>query len=191
LLLSSAAGLVLLHVVRSDLSPVGDRLSEYANGSYGSVMTAAFWALGLGMAALGLGMLVAGGPRGWPRVVPFAVIAAGVGMVVSGVYPTDPVGAPTTAESIHSVASGSASVVLIGAAVTWSVLRWGRRPRPALGVTGVLACSALGLGAASPILHDTAWTGLSQRLLWLTLLAWLLLTAWQLDVHPAAQAAAL
>jgi hypothetical protein len=80
---------------------------------------------------------------------------------------------------------------LIGAALTWSVLRWGRRPRPALGVAGVLAWSALGLGAVSPILHDTAWTGLSQRLLWLTLLAWLLLTAWQLDVHPAARAPAL
>ncbi len=36
------------------------------------------------------------------------------------------------------------------------------------------------LGALSPLLHHSSWTGMSQRLLWLALLAWLLVTAWQL-----------
>ena len=118
-------------MVRTDLSPVGDRLSEYANGTHGSFMALAFYALGSGLVALGLGMLVSGEVAGWARLVPIAVVLAGAGMVLSGVYPTDPTGAPTRAEQIHSVASGSASLALIGAAMAWSVLRWGRRPRPA------------------------------------------------------------
>ena len=69
-------------------------------------------------------------------MVPLAVITAGVGMVVSGLYPTDPVGAPTTTENIHSVASGSASVVFIGAAVTTFLLRCRVGPGAAIGPAG-------------------------------------------------------
>ena len=179
LLLTSAAGLVVLHVLRADLSPVSDRLSEYANGSYGVVMTLSFFLLGAGLLVLGLAVWAARPATGWSRVVPLAVIAAGCGMVVSGVYPTDPAGAPTTTERVHSLASGSATLALIGAAVSYSLL--GRlRPRRAIGPAGLLAGAALALGAVSPVLHGTVWTGLSQRLLWLTLMGWLLVTAWQL-----------
>jgi Protein of unknown function (DUF998) len=174
----------LLHVVRPELSPVSHRLSEYANGAYGSLMTASFLTLGTGMVALGLGLRVARTTSGWFHLVPVAVIAAGLGMVVSGLFPTDPAGVPTTSERVHSLASGAASLALIGAALL-SIL--GARSRPhrlATDWTGALAIAALTLGAVSPVLHDTAWTGLSQRLLWLTLLAWLLLTAWQLSDDP-------
>ena len=89
-------------------------------------------------------------------------------------------GAPTTTKRVHSLVSGSASVTLIAAAVASSFLSSRRRPRPAVGPAGVLACVALALGAVSPVRHQTVWTGLSQRLLWLTLMVWLLVTAWQL-----------
>jgi hypothetical protein len=168
---------------------VSDRLSEYANGSYGAVMTVSFFTLGAGMVVLGLGMHLAGMSHGWSRVVPLALIAAGGGMVVSGLFPTDPVGAPTTTERVHSLASGSATVATIGAAVVASLLSPAGRPRRAIGPTGVLACAAIGLGAVSPVLHETDWTGLSQRLLWLTLMGWLLVTAWQLAPQPSARAA--
>jgi Protein of unknown function (DUF998) len=181
--------LALLHIVRTDLSPVSDRLSEYANGSYGAVMTISFFILGAGMIVLGLAMHLAGMSHGWSRVVPLALIAASCGMVVSGLFPTDPVGAPTTTERVHSLASGSATVATIGAAVIASLLSPAGRPRRAIGPTGLLAWAAIGLGAVSPVLHETEWTGLSQRLLWLTLMGWLLLTAWQLAPQPSAQAA--
>ena len=44
----------------------------------------------------------------------------------------------------------------------------------------MLAAAAAVLGALSPALHRSSWTGISQRLLWLTLLTWLLVTAWRL-----------
>jgi Protein of unknown function (DUF998) len=174
----------LLHVVRPELSPVSHRLSEYANGAYGSMMTASFLTLGAGMVALGLGLRVVRATSGWFHLVPAAVIAAGCGMVVSGLFPTDPAGFPTTSERVHSLASGAASMVLIGAALLSTLGARSRRRRLATDWTGALAVAALMLGAVSPVLHDTAWTGLSQRLLWLTLLAWLLLTAWQLTADP-------
>jgi di/tricarboxylate transporter len=189
LLLSSAAGLALLHSVRADLSPASHRLSEYANGSYGVIMTVSFFTLGAGMVVLGLAMRLAGTTHGRSRMVRLAVMAAGCGMVVSGLYPTDPAGAPTTTERVHSLASGSATLALIGAAAVSSLRLFPRRPRRAIGPAGVLACAAVGLGALSPVLHETDWTGLSQRLLWLTLMGWLLVTAWQLAPQPSADAA--
>ena len=39
-------------------------------------------------------------------------------------------------------------------------------------MAGVLAIAAVALGAASPVLHRTSWTGASQRALWAVLLAW-------------------
>ena len=190
LLLSSVAGLVLLHLLRTDLSPVRDRLSEYANGSYGAVMTVSFLVLGAGLLVLGSAMWVASAAAGWSRVVPLTVIVAGCGMVVSGLYPTDPAGAPTTTERVHSLASGSATLALIGAAVVTSLLRPALRPRRMIGPAGVLAGAALVFGAVSPVLHETAWTGLSQRLLWLTLMGWLLVTARQLAEHQGTTAPA-
>jgi hypothetical protein len=180
LLLSSAAGIALLHVVRADLNPVHHRLSEYANGAYGSVMTASFFALGAGMVVLGLAMRQTASSGRWSHVVRLALVVAGFGMVLSGVYPTDPGGAPTTNERVHSLASGAASVALIGAVALAALVPWSRVPRRATGAGGLLAFIVLILGVASPILHDTDWTGLSQRLLWAALMAWLLVNAWKL-----------
>ncbi len=175
---------VALHVLPNSLGPVGDRLSEYANGDFGWLMTVAFVTLGLGMVALALGLhsVSGSGPRAW--LIPAAIGVAGVGMIVAGVYPTDPVGAETAAEVIHSRASGLASLLLIGAVYASSVQRGPGRLRPERGPAGALAVASVALGCVSPILHDTTWTGLSQRLLWATLMVWLLLTAWRLGRLP-------
>ena len=47
---------VALHLLPNSLGPVGARLSEYANGEFGWLMTVAFVTLGLGMVALALGL---------------------------------------------------------------------------------------------------------------------------------------
>jgi hypothetical protein len=44
----------------------------------------------------------------------------------------------------------------------------------------VLTVLAVAFGAVSPVLHRTRWSGLSQRLLWLTLVVWAILAAYQL-----------
>ena len=169
------ACIVVLHALRSDLDVVGDRLSEYANGRYGALMASAFFAVGGAMACLGAAMVVSGAASGWWRLDPAALAIGGLGMVISGIYQTDPTGSGTQ-EDIHSLASGSASLALIGAAIAWSVVGPGRHVVPAR----VLAIVALALGAVSPALHHSDWTGLGQRLLWATLLGWLFVSTVQL-----------
>jgi hypothetical protein len=45
-----------------------------------------------------------------------------------------------------------------------------------------LTWAGVGLLPLSVLLHDTAWTGLGQRMLWLVLVSWLLLTSWTVGV---------
>jgi len=164
------ACVVALHVLRPDLTPAGHRLSEYAIGSYGAMMTVAFVSIGAGLLALASPLARAGGRCS--RVVPAAVFAAGTGMVVAGIYRTDPSHSGVTADAVHSRASAFATLALIGAALAWSVVRARRWD-----ITTSLALLAAVLGAVSPFLHRSQWTGLSQRMLWLTLLAWLIVIA--------------
>jgi len=176
LLGAGLACVVALHVLRPDLAPAGHRLSEYAIGSYGTVMTVAFVSIGAGLLALASPLARAGGRCS--RLVPAAVVAAGAGMVVAGMYRTDPSRSGVTADAVHSRASAFATLALIGAALAWSVVRARRWD-----ITTSLAVLAAVLGAASPFLHRSRWTGLSQRMLWLTLLAWLIMTAWRLPLR--------
>jgi Protein of unknown function (DUF998) len=178
MLLASTVLVVAVHLV-SDLDPTSRRLSEYVNGPAGYLMTAAFLALGLGLIALGLAMARTGGGMR-SAVVSIAVAAAGVSVMVAGVFQTEP-GATTTSEIVHSRASGGATLVLIGAALVWS-FRPGAEAR-----FRVLAVATAALGVMSALLHGTAATGFSQRLLWLALLGWLLLAALRLE-HPVSSA---
>jgi hypothetical protein len=171
------ACVIALHVLRADLGFAGHRISEYANGPYGYVMTAAFVSIGIGMLALGAAMAQQGGRRS--MVVAAAIAAAGIGMVVAGIWRTDPDRVGVTEDAIHSRASAGATLVLIVAALAWSAVpRW-RRPGRGIDLAAGLAVVAAVFGAVSPALHRSSWTGVSQRLLWLSLLAWLILTAWQ------------
>jgi len=183
LLGAAAAGIAALHLLRSDLQPAGHRLSEYANGPYGYVMAAVFVTIGVALLAMGLALLRSPGGWRWSWAVAVMVTASGVGMVVSAIYSTEPDGpdgAASSSEVIHSRASALATLGLIAAAIAWSVVRTRTEPRVRPDVARALAITAAVAGGASPLLHRSAWTGVSQRLLWLTLLAWLIVTAWTL-----------
>lgn len=168
--------LVVLHLVRADLPPASHRLSEYAIGPHGWMMNTAFVALGFALATLGLA-LVRERPRGITWIIPATTLAAGVGMIVSGVFET---GGPSSSDAIHSLASISATVAVVGIALVHSIpaaRRWSDVP---LGRVGIgLALTAAVLAAIAPVLHDTRWTGLGQRLLWIVLIAWLLRALWK------------
>lgn len=171
-ILGAVALVTLLHVV-SDLDPVERRLSEYATGRYGAAMTSAFLLVGVGLGALGLlfartGDLVAG----------IALIVAGVGMAASGLFPTDP-GADTSAEAVHSNASALATMLVVGASVWWSF-----RDRRAGPTARALAGTGLVLVIASFLLHESSISGLSQRVLWATILAWAVVASFGAAVEP-------
>ncbi|MPZ72360.1 MAG: DUF998 domain-containing protein [Nitriliruptorales bacterium] len=179
----AASSVAALHVVRPDLAPVSRRLSEYANGPYSDLMLIAFTATGFGLLLLGRTVRREAAP--WSTAASSLLIGAGLGMAVSGAFKTDPAGLGTRAEVVHSAASGLATFAIITAAGLRSVTPFLNRSGARRDVTaGALGMVSIGLGALSRPLHHTPWTGLSQRLLWLALMAWLLRTAWTVEALP-------
>jgi hypothetical protein len=174
-LVVAIASVTALHLLRPDLAPASSRLSEYANGPFSPLMAVAFAGLGVGLIAIG-GAIHRDGTRTarlW--AVSTLLVAAGTGMLISGVFRSDPDGVGTRAELVHSAASGLATSATVAAAAVHSLpylrpsSRWQVDALAAwLAMTGVV------LAAGSPLLHDTPWTGISQRVLWGVLLAWVL-----------------
>ncbi|HSK89907.1 MAG TPA: DUF998 domain-containing protein [Euzebyales bacterium] len=172
-------GVAALHATRRDLDPMQHVLSEYANGPLGVVMTAVFYAAGVGCAALGWRLRTAVSWRGVTAAVPALLVAAGVGMVVAGLFEVGlPTAPETRAETVHSLASIGAFVALITA---MALFAWacGHDPdwagfRP---VATALASVAVITAVISPLADRTPWTGTAQRVLAGAVVLWLLLTA--------------
>jgi hypothetical protein len=112
--------------------------------------------------------------------IPALSFLAGVGSFVSGIFRTN---VSDTGEFVHSRASAMATLALVVLCLAYSIRAALHKPDAAPDTRGTtLAQTAATLAAISPLLLDTRWTGLSQRLLWIALLAWLLRTAWH---HPS------
>jgi len=174
--LCSVVCVAMLHIVRTDLSPLSTRLSEYANGRFGWLMATAFVTLACGIAALGLGLWDGRGRdrRAW--IILSAALLAAASTMLSGIFRT---GASDISETIHSRASAVAVMSIVALALVHSAPfkrdKSGEAPDP---VGAGLALTAAVLVVISPVLHHTRWTGLSQRLLWIAVTVWLLRTAW-------------
>ncbi|HEX6256005.1 MAG TPA: DUF998 domain-containing protein, partial [Euzebyales bacterium] len=114
LAVACVGGVVVLHLRRPDLDPLRHVLSEYANGPFGVVMTAVFYAVGVACMALGWRLRTALRWHAVTAAMPALLIAAGVGMVLAGAFEVGLPGAPDSVdETIHSLASIGAFVTLV------------------------------------------------------------------------------
>jgi hypothetical protein len=164
------------HVVRHDLSPVSNRLSEHAVGAAAPLMVAAFLALAIGLAAVGVAVGRSHTRLAWPRTTAALLVGAGFAMAATALFPTS--SADTATEVRHSVASGAATAAVLAAAGLQATSLVGpHRGRTPDRTAAVLGLVALLPGAASPILHESPRTGLGQRVLWTALVIWLLRVA--------------
>ena len=68
-LVAAPALVATLHVVSPDLEPRSSRLSQYANGPHGYLMTLAFLAVGIGMVLLAAALHDAARAQARPRGV--------------------------------------------------------------------------------------------------------------------------
>ena len=203
--LGAALGVLLLHPLRPDYDPARRYLSEFAVGPFAPLMVLVFLALGVALLALGAALAGAAGGRSVPGIPGALTLLgagllgiSGVGMVVTGLFPTDlslPGTAPTRTGAIHNRAAGvafqsalAAMVVLgfgLGLDARWRPRRRWLLPAAALTATAVLAFAALYAAAL------WGWPGWPQRTLLAAILAWLYLTAGRLRTGPAdAQASA-
>jgi hypothetical membrane protein len=170
---------VALHFLRPDYDPVSRFVSEYAVGSYGFLMTSAFFGLSLGSLALVIG-LYQGVPRSGRSWIGLVLLGIwGVGILIAGIFPTDLRGAPETLSgNIHDRASVLSFFSLITATIllSWR-LKHDERWRPFHRSALILALLILATFIGFFLTVDTELVGLSQRIFIVTFLIWLLLTA--------------
>ena len=168
-----------LHLLRDEIHPVRQVMSEYANGSHGIVMTFVFYAFGVSALALGYRLSRTRERRRSMRAVPWLLGLGGISLIAAGVFEVErPLVPDTIEEVIHSNATIVAFVLVIAAMV---VLSYAARSEPrwrsfrwiSLALTIVAALAAMG----GPLTADTGWSGAVQRVLGFSVLSWLLLTA--------------
>ena len=120
------AGIMVLHAVRSDIDPLRDVMSHYANGSRGPVMSVVFYAFGAAALALAFRLRTAIDHHGVLSVFPVLLALAGLSLIAAGVFEVDrPLAPQTMQETIHSNAAVAAFIMLIvaDAAVLGRLLR--------------------------------------------------------------------
>jgi len=80
--------LLLLHLLRPDISPATSEISDYAFGPYGWVMTTVFIVWGIGLLALSLGLLRSG-PRSVAAWIGSGLLSiAFVGGLIAAIFPS-------------------------------------------------------------------------------------------------------
>src|SRR5258705_1928775 len=85
----SALGLLLMHVLRPDYTPVDHMISDYAVGRYGWVMTTVFLAMSVGCLTMLLGMYRSGPTSLVARLGTLLLGVASIGLLVTAIFPTD------------------------------------------------------------------------------------------------------
>jgi hypothetical membrane protein len=189
-----AATALLLPIV-SEYSLTADYISELAIGRYGYLQTAAFFAAGLGTLSLAVGVREA--TRGsWGSGLGSALVGLyGVGLILAGIFPTDkidPAGRvvlPTSAGTVHMVASALAFVLVIaGMFVLSRTFKRDARWQPIWPWSLVLALATLiGVIVAAP--SEGPWVGLIQRSYIGTIILWQVFVAfWLRSIAKSASA---
>lgn len=170
---------VALHFLRPDYNPIRRLVSEYAVGPYAFLMTSAFFGLTLGSLALIIG-LFQDLSRTWRSRIGlffFGIWAAGI--LIAGIFPIgDKIVLNTSSGHIHYLASVSSffSLVFATLLLSWHFNqdeKWSSFHRPALILSVLMLLALIGFFLSA----NTAYSGLSQRILIVIFLTWLLLTA--------------
>jgi hypothetical membrane protein len=179
LTLTCFGAVMLLHVLRGDIDPLRQVMSEYANGSHGPVMTVVFYAFGISSLALAFRLRRAFDSGRAARPIPLLLALAGVGLILAGVFEVErPLVPDTVEELIHSDASVVAFVLLITSMFLLSLAcrtdpRWWSFRWTSLTIAVVASVAAM----ATPFSEGTGLSGGVQRLLSVSVLLWLVLTA--------------
>jgi hypothetical protein len=177
--------LLALHVLRTDLNPVADFVSEYAVGDSGALMVIALLAMGLASLALiaGLRAALPGHARSRAGMILIGVWAAGTPVLAAFPIGVDET-IDTTADVIHRLTALIAFLaVSIGALLVSRSFRrdaaWRTLARP-----GIVLSAALLVGYVATFggyAVDSGFEGMSQRLFLAVLVAWMGMAIWRIQ----------
>jgi Protein of unknown function (DUF998) len=178
-----AVALVALHLLRPDLAPASNFISDYAVGPFGWIMTTWFIAGACYMVLLAVGLARSGLKSAPVRIAMFLMIVAAAGLLTSAIFPVDPPGAPSTRTGdIHDY-SFLANVISIVLMAVLLPLGLGGHPgwrtfRPLAWVLTGLFALAFAIQFAT--LHKGMPYGLANRFFVAVFFAWALATAMRL-----------
>ncbi len=183
------AAVVSLHFLMPQYDPRTRYVSEYAVGPYGYLMTAAFFAWGMGSMALALGIRGALRPSRASQAGFVLLWIATVGVFVAGIFTADLTGDPvTTRGTIHGLASVVLFLSIIPAIFLLSIgfrrdPRWQTFGSLSLGLGFVVLGTFFLFGGPGGIVE----IGTGQRIFIGALFVWLLVAAvWlrRVAAHP-------
>jgi hypothetical protein len=175
---------VMLHPLRPDLNPITRAVSNYAAGSFGFLMTSAFFMLALSEFALawGFARCLAPGRRAMAGIA--LVNLAGIGLLVTGLFQSD-VNVPRPPASASAVVHWSgAGVSFLSLMIAIFLLsgcfkrdaRWQSIYRLSFVWLAVIVLALAAYGALS--IFD--WTGIGERIYIAVCIFWLLLVSLRL-----------
>ena len=176
-------GVVLMHLLRSDVDVFSHRISDYAVGPWGGLMTAAFAGASLGclMLALGFARSCSGSVSGWLCAAMFGV--ASVGLAVTAVYPTDMPGSPTTTSgNIHKISFfvNVASIVLAALLTAFVALRDARWREHRVLAALLALVLVIAMVVQFRALYQGIAHGIANRFVIGIMMIWLVVTAFRL-----------
>jgi hypothetical protein len=173
--------IVVLHLLRPELSPISQPTSEYAVGRYGFLMTSAFFSMSLASFALIVGLLQGVPPRARSRIGLGLLGLWGVGVLIAMSFPIDPEGAPQTVSgTIHRIngpltfLSLTAGTILVSRGFSQDE-RWRPFHRTALILS--LLMLAVYVVTFLNIATGSGFAGLCQRLFLAAFVTWVVLVA--------------
>jgi len=179
------AAIALLLPLVSEYSLTADHISELAIGRYGYLQIVAFFAAGFGTLALAWAVREATNGSWGSRLGSALVGLYGVGMFLTGIFPTDEVdlagrvvGSPTIAGTAHGVVSllgfllGLAGVFVLSRTFKRDA-RWRAVWPWSLALAFVMLVGFIVLAQSA----GTPWIGLIQRIFNGTIILWLVLVA--------------
>ena len=175
---------LVLHLLRPDVDPLRQSMSQYQLGRFGFVMVLGFLAISLAAAALAAGLRAVRMPAGGSRAGTIALLLFAIVFVLVAAFPPDPSGNPDTASGqVHNLGGLLGLITMTIAAVLFSLrFRRDERWRSVFGVSMALAV-LIPLSVIGLILSPSSLEGLFDRLGPPTFISlWMVLVAWRLYV---------
>jgi hypothetical protein len=184
--------IVALHFLSPEFDPIERPTSEYAQGPFGYLMTAAFVSLSLSTWALVIGLRRDLSGPAQSRLGLVFLGVWGIGLLVAATFPIDLDGAPQTlAGTIHRI-NGPLTFLslIIGTNLVSRGFKQDVRWRPIHRFASVLALIMIVEFVAGGMAVATeTGAGIAQRILVITLATWFVLTAVRLRVNATETAA--
>ncbi|HEY6285516.1 MAG TPA: DUF998 domain-containing protein [Ktedonobacteraceae bacterium] len=172
---------VVLHFLCPEYNPINHAVSNYADGPYGYLMTAAFYVLALSVFALALGLFLCIALTKLSRIAILLLCLASSGMVVMGVFPGDvhALHPPATMTGVIHWTSAAISFlsIMIVAFLLSSFFKTDERWQVFQRLCFILALAMVGALLWYGILALGGWIGIGQRIYLAVCLVWLLVLA--------------